>query len=149
MDRDETPLKLRRARQGDAVRLATLAGQLGYPTTKREMDTRLREVLKAKDGECLVAETRDEGVIGWIHVSVTSQLEVERRAEINGLVVDESVRSRGAGWMLLEAAEKWARKRKCKGMSVRSNVLRERAHGFYLGHGYEHYKTQKAFRKSL
>jgi hypothetical protein len=27
--------------------------------------------------------------------------------------------------------------------------LRERAHGFYLGHGYEHYKTQKAFRKTL
>jgi hypothetical protein len=34
-------------------------------------------------------------------------------------------------------------------MSVRSNVLRERAHNFYLRAGYEHYKTQKAFRKPL
>jgi hypothetical protein len=34
-------------------------------------------------------------------------------------------------------------------MSVRSNVLRRRAHGFYLRNGYEHYKTQKAFRKTL
>ncbi len=126
-----------------------LAGQLGYPTSKRQMEARLREVLKTKDAACFVAETKEEGVIAWIHVSVTSLLEVERRAEVNGLVVDERVRSRGAGWMLLEAAEKWARKRKCQGMSVRSNVLRERAHGFYLGHGYEHYKTQKAFRKTL
>jgi len=28
-------------------------------------------------------------------------------------------------------------------------VLRRRAHGFYLQNGYEHYKTQKAFRKTL
>jgi GNAT superfamily N-acetyltransferase len=80
---------------------------------------------------------------------VTPLLEVERRAEVNGLIVDEQARSAGAGWRLLEAAEKWAKKMRCVGMSVRSNVLRERAHAFYLRHGYEHYKTQKAFRKSL
>lgn len=145
----EQQLKLRRVGLADAARLVELAGQLGYPTTKKQMDARLKEVLKAKDGDCFVAETKEDGVVGWIHVSTTPLLEVERRAEVNGLVVDERVRSRGAGWMLLEAAEKWARKKKCKGMSVRSNVLRERAHGFYLGHGYEHYKTQKSFRKTL
>jgi len=82
-------------------------------------------------------------------VSVTPLLEVERRAEVNGLVVDENARSRGAGAQLLAAAEDWAKKKRCKGMSVRSNVMRERAHGFYLKQGYEHYKTQKAFRKGL
>jgi hypothetical protein len=34
-------------------------------------------------------------------------------------------------------------------MSVRSKVERERAHKFYARQGYEHYKTQKAFRKPL
>jgi hypothetical protein len=34
-------------------------------------------------------------------------------------------------------------------MSVRSNVVRERAHKFYERGGYEHYKTQKSFRKPL
>jgi GNAT superfamily N-acetyltransferase len=76
-------------------------------------------------------------------------LEVERRAEVNGLIVDEKVRSHGAGAKLLEAAEAWAQEAGCVGMSVRSNVIRERAHGFYLRQGYEHYKTQKAFRKAL
>jgi GNAT superfamily N-acetyltransferase len=149
MARTKEELRIRRARQGDTARIAVLAGQLGYPTAAREMQTRFREVLNAKDGACFVAETEAEGVIGWVHVSVTALLEVERRAEVNGLVVDEQVRSRGAGWRLLEAAETWAKKRKCTGMSVRSNVIRERAHAFYLGHGYEHYKTQKAFRKKI
>jgi len=145
----ESSVKIRRARQADTVRIAELSGQLGYPTTTRAMAGRLKMALRERDGACFVAETKEEGVVGWVHVSVTPLLEVERRAEVNGLVVDEKVRSLGAGWSLMQAAEEWARKKRCKGMSVRSNVLRERAHGFYLRHGYEHYKTQKAFRKEL
>jgi|SRR5208282_5538307 len=142
-------VKIRRARQADAARIAELSGQLGYPATARAMAGRLKLALREKNGTCLIAETKTEGVVGWVHVSVAPLLEVERRAEVNGLVVDERVRCRGAGWSLLQAAEEWARKKRCKGMSVRSNVLRERAHGFYERHGYEHYKTQKAFRKEL
>jgi len=88
-------------------------------------------------------------VIGWLHISVSRLLEVPLRAEVNGLIVDEGQRSKGAGARLLEAAEDWARNKKCVSVSVRSNVIRERAHAFYERHGYEHYKTQKAFRKPL
>ena|SRR6516162_616959 len=142
-------VKVRRARQADAPRIAAQTGQLGYPTTSKQMASRLKLVLKDKNGACFVAETKEHAVIGWVHVSMTPLLEVERRAEINGLVVDERNRNRGAGWILLEAAEKWARTMKCRGVSVRSNVIRERAHTFYKRHGYDHYKTQKAFRKEL
>jgi ribosomal protein S18 acetylase RimI-like enzyme len=142
-------VRIRRARQADAARIAAQSEQLGYPTTSKQMASRLKLVLRDKNGACFVAETKEHGVIGWVHVSVTPLLEVERRAEINGLVVEERSRSGGAGWILLEAAEKWARAMKCKGVSVRSNVIRERAHAFYERHGYEHYKTQKAFRKEL
>ena len=146
----ESAVKIRRARQSDGPRIAELSGQLGYPTTAREMAVRLKMALRETNGACFVAETKENGVVvGWVHVSVTPLLEVERRAEVNGLVADERVRSQGAGWSLLQTAEEWARKKRCKGMSVRSNVLRGRAHGFYERHGYEHYKTQKAFRKEL
>jgi GNAT superfamily N-acetyltransferase len=140
---------VRRARSTDAKKIAELSGQLGYPTSEKQMKARLKDALRDKDGACFVAESTEDGLIGWIHVSTTPLLEVERRAEVNGLVVDETVRSQGAGALLLAAAEKWARGKRCKSMSVRSNVLRERAHGFYLRNGYEHYKTQKAFRKGL
>ena len=105
--------------------------------------------MRQNNGACFVAESREHGIIGWAHVSVTPLLEVDRRAELNGLIVDERVRSRGVGALLLAAAEKWAKTMRCVGVSVRSNVLRERAHEFYTRQGYEHYKTQKAFRKSL
>ena len=147
MSRPQALLKIRRARRTDAAQIAELSGQLGYPTTVKEMAARLKRALRAKNGACFVAETPQGGVIGWVHASVTPLLEVECRAEVNALVVDGKRRSRGAGGSLLGAAEEWARKMGCAGMSVRSNVIRERAHGFYLRRGYEHYKTQKAFRK--
>ena len=96
-----------------------------------------------------MAESPEGEVIGWLHVSLEPLLEVELRAEVNGLVVADEERSRGAGALLLQAAEEWARRRGCKNMSVRSNVVRERAHQFYLRNGYEHYKTQKAFRRAV
>ena len=147
VDRDE--LRIRRAKSGDAPRIAELAGELGYPATAAEMRERLRGIGPASQHAVLVAETAKDGVIGWLHVSREPLLEVEIRAEVNGLVVAEGQRSAGAGARLLAAAEEWARKHGCKGMSVRSNVIRERAHKFYERNGYEHYKTQKSFRKPL
>jgi GNAT superfamily N-acetyltransferase len=98
-----------------------------------------------------VAESPDAatGLVGWVHVSVSHLLESDIRAEVNGLIVAEGQRSAGAGAKLLEAAEQWALRHGCRAMNVRSNVIRERAHVFYERHGYEHYKTQKAFRKAL
>ena len=142
-------IKIRRAKNGDAARIAELSGQLGYPAKPAEVAQRLRTIKPASHHAVLVAESPERKVIGWLHVSVSPLLEVQLRGEVNGLVVADDERSRGTGALLLHAAEQWARSRGCKNMSVRSNVVRERAHQFYLRHGYEHYKTQKAFRKSL
>jgi GNAT superfamily N-acetyltransferase len=142
-------LKIRRAKRADAVRIAELSGQLGYPATSALMRKRLLGIKPASQHAVFVADSPERGVTGWVHVSRQPLLEEEIRAEVNGLVVAEGQRSLGAGALLLAAAEDWARKHGCKSMSVRSNVIRERAHQFYERHGYEHYKTQKSFRKSL
>jgi GNAT superfamily N-acetyltransferase len=142
-------LKIRRARTSDSARLAILCTELGYPATASEMKIRLSRLKPVRENAVFVAETSAGEVIGWLHVGVSHLLEAPQRAEVNGLVVGERQRSKGAGARLLEVAENWARKQKCANMSVRSNVIRERAHVFYERHGYEHYKTQKAFRKTL
>jgi GNAT superfamily N-acetyltransferase len=142
-------LKIRRAKSADAPQIALLTGQLGYPATTAQIRERLRGIQPVSQNAVFVADAANYGIIGWLHVSKEPLLESEMRAEVNGLVVAEGQRSLGAGARLLAAAEDWARKHGCKSMSVRSNVIRERAHKFYERHGYEHYKTQKSFRKPL
>jgi GNAT superfamily N-acetyltransferase len=141
--------KIRRARPADAPQLAELTTQLGYPTTPAQVAKMLRKMKTGWQNALFVAECAETGVIGWTHVSIAHLLETGTRAEINGLIVADGQRGLGAGALLLDSAEAWARKHGAREMSVRSKVERERAHQFYLRQGYDHYKTQKAFRKPL
>jgi GNAT superfamily N-acetyltransferase len=140
---------VRLARESDAAQIAKLSGQLGYPSTTEDILRRMRSLEPAALHAVLVAESPAGEVIGWGHVSVNHLIENDVRAELNGLVVAEGQRSLGAGQRILEQAEKWARERGCRALHLRSNVIRTRAHQFYERQGYEHYKTQKAFRKVL
>ncbi|MGA7914961.1 MAG: GNAT family N-acetyltransferase [Candidatus Acidiferrales bacterium] len=141
--------KIRLPRESDYARLAELAGQLTYPSTREEIARRLDGLKGSPDHAVFVAELAEGAVAGWIAVFVYRTLEAAARAEISGLVVDERFRSQRIGEGLLLRSEQWARERGCATIGLRSNVIRERAHAFYQRHGYQHVKTQKSFRKQL
>ena len=142
-------VEIRTARAEDAPAIARLAGQLGYPSTVRDIEQRLETVFEDKDNIVLVATKPEGGIAGWIHVAVTVFIEEDTIAEIGGLVVDEGNRSAGIGQALLQAAEDWAKERGIRTLRVHSNVLRERAHVFYERHGFKVEKQQKVFVKRL
>lgn len=139
---------VRLATMQDAARLAELCGQLGYPSTTEEVERRLRLILPDQESAVFIAESGGN-VVGWIDVFVSRLVETDQHAEIGGFVVDEGCRSQGVGRLLLERAEEWARAEGCSVMTLRSNVIREKAHTFYQNSGYAVVKTQKAFRKTL
>ena len=134
---------------GDYDKMADLAGQLGYECTGTEIRNRLDQMCDPHQYAIYVAELPGGRIAGWVSVYIFRAVVFDGFAEINGLVVDQQIRSRGIGSVLLDVAERWARSHGCSAISVRSNVTRERAHRFYACKGYEHVKTQKSFRKSL
>ena len=142
-------MALRRARVEDAGRLADLATQLSYPSTPEQIVARLARLLGEKEHAVFVAEHVSEGVIGWGHVYIHRGVEMDGRAELAGLVVDEGHRGTGVGQALMQAVESWAREQRCPSIGLRSNVIREQAHAFYRRLGYRQIKTQHAFRKEL
>lgn len=145
----ESGLEIRTPRTGDCSRMAELAGQLGYKATGVDIEKRLAGMDASPDYAVFVAELPSGEIAGWVGVFVYRCVEADTRAEINGLVVDDRMRSLGIGRHLMERAEEWARQKGCETVGVRSNVIRERAHAFYERLGYEHFKTQKSFRKDL
>jgi GNAT superfamily N-acetyltransferase len=88
-------------------------------------------------------------VIGWVHVHEGRLVDSDPRAEVSALIVAEGYQGRGAGRLLMEHAERWARSRGFQTVLLRSNVIRTRAHAFYEKLGYETIKSQKVFRKKL
>jgi GNAT superfamily N-acetyltransferase len=140
---------IRPVRAHDQARVAELAGQLSYPATTEEIAQRLQGLQRTAEAAVFVAEQETGEIAGWIAVFVYRTVEADARAEVSGLVVDERFRSQRVGEHLLARAEEWARANGCQAIGLRSNVIRDRAHKFYVRHGYAHVKTQKAFRKQL
>lgn len=141
--------EIREARPADYARMAELAGQLGYPSSAEDVARRLGSFEARGERVAFVAQLPDGEIGGWIGAFVYRSVEADARVEISGLVVDERYRSRSVGRALLERAEMWAREKGYSATSLRSNVIRERAHAFYERQGYKHTKTQKSFRKDF
>jgi GNAT superfamily N-acetyltransferase len=133
----------------DHDKMADLAEQLGYPSTGKQVRMRLDGVANSSQYAVYVAELPDGQIAGWIGMYVFRSVEQDSCAGISGLIVDQRIRSRAIGKVLLSAAEEWARRQGCDAISVHSNVTRERAHRFYTRNGYEQIKTQQFLRKTL
>jgi GNAT superfamily N-acetyltransferase len=142
-------IEIRSAEDRDITTLARLAGELGYPSTPEQVRKRFADIKTATHQATFVAVTNEGAVIGWIHLSEARSVESEPRAEITGLVVDSNFRGGGAGRLLVERGEEWARQRGLAVIGVRSNIIRERTHLFYERLGYAITKTQKVFRKRI
>jgi ribosomal protein S18 acetylase RimI-like enzyme len=140
---------VRAAGKDDVEAIARLAGELGYPSTPEQVRDGLDGVTADPQHALLVAVDRSGAVVGWIQLSEERSVVGDPRAEITGLVVDANFRSAGVGRALVERGEAWARSRGLGTIGLRSNVLRDRAHEFYLRLGYKVTKSQKVFRKSL
>ena len=61
-------LIIREAKKTDAATLAILSGELGYPTTMEEMESRFDKLFSKSDNCIYVAELNS--IVGWIHVSL-------------------------------------------------------------------------------
>jgi GNAT superfamily N-acetyltransferase len=139
---------IRRAERRDAVSLAALATQLGYPSSTEQVEKRLESVRQDPDHAVYVAVWEGR-VVAWLHALVSRVLESDPSVQIGGLVVEESLRGNGAGRLLMQYAERWARQKRCRTVSLRTNIIRKEAHRFYEKLGYALVKTQHAFQKKL
>jgi GNAT superfamily N-acetyltransferase len=142
-------INLRPPKGGDEAELAILCGEMGYPSGASEVTARLLTFGGRDDHIVLVATDAEDKPIAWVHAHLSFRLVAEVFAELGGLVVSEAHRSQGIGERLLVEAERWGKEQGVSIFRVRSNVVRERAHGFYLRAGYEKWKTSYVFEKKL
>jgi len=142
-------IKLRAPREDDVPELAELCGEMGYPSSVSEVEKRLQSLLDHGDHMVLVAADEQDKPVAWVHTHLSFRLVAEIFAELGGLVVSETHRGQGIGEKLLAEAERWAAAQGVNLFRVRSNIVRKRAHGFYERAGYEQFKRQQVFEKSL
>lgn len=134
----------------DAARIAVLLGQLGYPTDGVRVRARLDDWL-ADQRSVLIAAAAGDLVVGVAALHVMPLLEHDgRRGRLVALVVDDSCRGQGVGRGLVAEVEREAGRLGCRDLEITSARVREAAHGFYRGLGYEDVcGTSARFLKAL
>lgn len=142
-------MTIREARPSDVPELTVLTRELGYDATDDVIAARLRVLLDSSDDHVFVAVDENDRAIAWVHAALRRGLELDRYGQIAGLVVSSEHRSKGIGAELVARAEAWMRDHGIGTVRVHSNVIRERAHQFYLRAGYRHAKTSCVFLKDL
>lgn len=142
--------RIRLALASDAASLASLGMQLGHAATDAaSIAQRMAAAGAADPGVSLVAEDARGAVCGFARALPQHFIVDAPFVELAALVVDDGARGAGVGKALLAEVEAWARQRGFPGVYVRSNVIRERAHRFYLREGYTERKRQAVFFKAL
>ena len=147
--KESTAVKVRMANASDAEQLVSLCEQLGYPSSLAEIKARLASIDASVENVLFVAQDDYGDLTGFVGLCARPLIVSDLTAEITGIVVDRKARGNGVGKRLLEEAEKWGRDRGAVMISLRSNVIREEAHKFYLHLGFEISKTSLTFRKKL
>ena len=121
-----------------------LSGQMEGSTIYRD---RLRNI-DTTNNAFYVSEIKGT-IAGWVQVEYRPLFATESRAEIQGLVVDSSMKRLGIGTALIEIAEKWSKSRGATLVRLTTRLERIESHPFYLSHGYSVKKKSADYRKAL
>jgi GNAT superfamily N-acetyltransferase len=144
---------IRVASPHDASALASLLGELGYPSDAEAVRARMTRLLDVRGDSAadLVAVAIDEqrgGVVGLLAVHRFAALHDDASvALITALVVAERARGLGIGRQLVDRAIDTARRWGCTRLLVTTHVRRADAHAFYERIGFE--LTGRRYVKTL
>ena len=137
---------IRTAEASDAQALARLIGQLGYAVTGEEVSERLQAM--HTEGRVVLLAELEGAVVGCLSTSVMRVLHRPAPVgRISMMVVDEKLRSRGIGAVLVAAAEQALAAQGSYMVEVTSHVRRTEAHRFYERIGYQ--RTSVRLAKEL
>jgi ribosomal protein S18 acetylase RimI-like enzyme len=130
-------LAIRDAEMDDAAALAQLMCELGYETTKSEMQMRLERIATDERYRTFVAMHNGKvcGMIGTL-----TNLSYEHNTpggRILALAILSAMRRRGIGRALVATAEKDFTQRGIRRVALDTRLTREDAHKFYESLGYE------------
>jgi ribosomal protein S18 acetylase RimI-like enzyme len=121
----------------DASALAQLMCELGYETTKSEMQMRMECIATDERYQTFVA-VRDGKVCGMIStVAYPSYVHNDPSGRILALVILRTMRRHGIGRALISTAEKDFAQRGIRRIALNTRLAREDTHKFYESLGYE------------
>jgi GNAT superfamily N-acetyltransferase len=79
----------------------------------------------------------DKKLIGISSAWITVRLYSGKQLEVDNVVINQNIQSKGYGRLFFEFIENWAKENNCKTIELNTYVQNARSHKFYFGLGYK------------
>jgi GNAT superfamily N-acetyltransferase len=120
------------------------------PASRDTLTERLLTILEYQSHLVLVAEdVRSSRIVGWLHAYEAPTLLSDKTAEGGGLIIHNDYRRNGVGKLLVETAEKWAKRRGLTSALLATRIDREESLKFYSSLGFNFVHTTHFLSKKL
>jgi ribosomal protein S18 acetylase RimI-like enzyme len=139
-------MKIRELGKNDYDSLTGLLKQLGYGDNDAISLSKRYAIFKKHEGIVFVVENDVKKVIGFAAITIMPLIHCDGfLARIAGICIDEKSRSAGIGAELMMFIENYCVEKRCVLLEVATNLVRVKAHQFYLNNGFV--ETHKRYNK--
>lgn len=140
---------IREVRKEDAKGIYDLYREvMGYDYPVSKIETRIDDILNDNNNYVFIYELNNK-VVGIIETVIKYSTHEDPFLTINTLAIDSEYQGQGIGSKLLDYIEEFASSKNLASIWLGSQIKRNRAHDFYLNHGYTIIKQHKIFNKKL
>jgi GNAT superfamily N-acetyltransferase len=137
-------IKIRIATPNDSAVVADLINQMGYSVSEAEAEQRIKQY--SKPSYRIMMAEHDGVTVGLIALHIYDVLHLPApEGRVISFCVDEKVRNKGVGTILLNEAENFFKESGCYKIVLNCNLRRADTHQYYLNRGYQF--TSKHFAK--
>ena len=142
-------ITVRKCMISDAPHIRALIQQdLGYEYAEEAFEQNLRRIMSSSSNIIYVAENGNQ-FLGYAHACDYGVIYGPPTKALSSIAVVEEYRRYGVAKMLMEAVEAWAKKNGAESVRLYSGSERKDAVAFYKSMGYEFFKSDYQFKKTL
>jgi GNAT superfamily N-acetyltransferase len=129
----ETLVKI--LKQKNLEQIVRLIRQLNPNMPISELESRQSKMFEFENYKCFGLFENDKLIgisSGWITVRLYS----EKQLEIDNVIIDNTIQSKGYGKIFMNEIESWAKINNCKTLELNTYVENDRSHKFYFNQGF-------------
>jgi len=129
----ETLVKI--LKQENLEQIVKLTRQLNPNMPISELESRQSKMFEFENYKCFGLFENDKLIgisSGWITVRLYS----EKQLEIDNVIIDNTIQSKGYGKIFMNEIESWAKINNCKTLELNTYVENDRSHKFYFNQGF-------------
>ena len=130
-------LSIRELTSSDLEEIILLTKHLNPDLTEDKLRSRTLEMFEFDNYKCFGLYDENQTLLGLTGLWITVRLYSGKQIELDHLIINPEIQSKGIGRVFLNLMEIWAKENACDTAELNTYVQNSKSHKFYFNTGYQ------------